>query len=125
MPRKVHFSTKDDVDLLRWCADRRHHHESQTNAQTRAPLSRRWPGPGETNDDPLENLRVDVHEPYILVALRGTCFRAKYRKQDAPWLATDEYGRKIRKRRSPQSNSEHSPGRLQMRRLVNSGGKTF
>ena len=38
------------------------------------------------------NLRVDVHDPYILVALRGTCFRAKYRRQDAPWLATDEYG---------------------------------
>ena len=65
---------------------------SQTNAQTRAPLSRRWRGTGETNDDPLENLRVDVHDPYILVTLRGTCFRAKYRRQDAPWLATDEYG---------------------------------
>ena len=56
------------------------------------PPSRRWPGTGDTNDDPLENLRVDVHDPYILVALRGTCFRAKYRRQDAPWLATDEYG---------------------------------
>ena len=33
-----------------------------------------------------------MHDPYILVALRGTCFRAKYRRQDAPWLATDEYG---------------------------------
>ena len=78
--------------IARRPADRHHHHESQTNAQTRAPLSRRWPGTGETNDDPLENLRVDVHDPYILVALRGTCFRAKYRRQDAPWLATDEYG---------------------------------
>ena len=29
---------------------------------------------------------------HIVVVLRGTCFRAKYRKQDAPWLATDEYG---------------------------------
>ena len=38
------------------------------------------------------NLRVDVYDPYILVSLRGTCFRAKYRRQDAPWLATDEYG---------------------------------
>ena len=37
------------------------------------------------------NLRVDVYEPYILVALRGTCLRAKFRKQDAPWLAMDEY----------------------------------
>jgi hypothetical protein len=38
------------------------------------------------------NLRVEVQDPYIFVALRGTCFRAKYRRQDAPWLATDEYG---------------------------------
>jgi hypothetical protein len=37
------------------------------------------------------NLRVEIQGPCILVALRGTCFRAKYRKQDAPWLATDEY----------------------------------
>lgn len=77
--------------IARRPADAHHHHESQTNAQTRAPLSRRWPGTGETNDDPLENLRVDVHDPYILVALRGTCLRAKFRKQDAPWLAMDEY----------------------------------
>jgi hypothetical protein len=38
------------------------------------------------------NLRVEVQDPYILVALQGTCLRAKYRRQDAPWLATDEYG---------------------------------
>ena len=38
------------------------------------------------------NLKVEVQDPYIFVAMRGTCFRAKYRKQDAPWLATDEYG---------------------------------
>jgi len=38
------------------------------------------------------NLIVEVQGSYILVALRGTCFRAKYRKQEAPWLATDEYG---------------------------------
>ena len=36
-------------------------------------------------------LRVEVQGSYILVAMRGTCFRAKYRKQDAPWLAVDEY----------------------------------
>ena len=67
-----------------------HHHESQTNVQTRAPLSRRWPGTGETVLTMIRS--IDVHDPYILVALRGTCFRAKYRRQDAPWLATDEYG---------------------------------
>jgi hypothetical protein len=33
-----------------------------------------------------------VQGTHILVVLRGTCFRAKYRKQEAPWLAIDEYG---------------------------------
>ena len=37
------------------------------------------------------NLRVEVQGFCILVAMRGTCFRAKYRKQDAPWLAVDGY----------------------------------
>jgi hypothetical protein len=36
------------------------------------------------------NLKVEVQGTYILVAVRGTCL--KYRKQEAPWLATDEYG---------------------------------
>jgi hypothetical protein len=35
-------------------------------------------------------LRVEVQGSYILVAMRGTCFRARYRKQDALWLAIDE-----------------------------------
>jgi hypothetical protein len=38
------------------------------------------------------NLTVEVQGTHILVALRGTCFRAKYRKQNAPWLVTEEYG---------------------------------
>ena len=38
------------------------------------------------------NLSVEVQGTHILVVLWGTCFRAKYRKQEAPWLATDEYG---------------------------------
>jgi hypothetical protein len=38
------------------------------------------------------NLKVEVEGPYVLVVLRGTCFRAKYMKQNAPWLATVEYG---------------------------------
>jgi hypothetical protein len=38
------------------------------------------------------NLKVEVQGPFILVALRGTCLRVRYRKQEAPWLATDEYG---------------------------------
>ena len=37
------------------------------------------------------NLKVEVHDPYIQVAMRGTCLRAKYRKQDAPWLAPEAY----------------------------------
>jgi hypothetical protein len=37
------------------------------------------------------NLRIEVQDPYIVVAMRGTCLRAKYRKQDAPWLAPEEY----------------------------------
>jgi hypothetical protein len=37
------------------------------------------------------DLRVEVQGPYILVAMRGTCLRAKFRKQEAPWLAMDEY----------------------------------
>ena len=37
------------------------------------------------------NLRVEVQGPYILVAMRGTCLMAKYRKQKAPWLAMDGY----------------------------------
>ena len=36
------------------------------------------------------NLSVEVQGTHILVVLRGTCFRAKYRKQEAPWLATAE-----------------------------------
>jgi hypothetical protein len=38
------------------------------------------------------DLRVEVQDPHIFVAMRGTCLRAKYRKQDAPWLAPEEYG---------------------------------
>jgi len=38
------------------------------------------------------NLKVEVQGSYILVAMRGTCLRARYRKQEAPWLATDAYG---------------------------------
>lgn len=36
-------------------------------------------------------LRVEVQGHYIVVAMRGTCLRARFRKQDAPWLAMDGY----------------------------------
>ena len=42
------------------------------------------------------NLRVEVQGPYILVAMRGTCLMAKYRKQEAPWLAMDGYAEDFR-----------------------------
>ena len=52
--------------------------------------SGRMPETGKARYDPLEsNGRSARHS---LVVLRGTCFRAKYRKQEAPWLATEEYG---------------------------------
>jgi hypothetical protein len=38
------------------------------------------------------NLSVEVQGTHILVVLRGTCLRAKYRKQEASWLATAELG---------------------------------
>jgi len=37
-------------------------------------------------------LKVEVQGSYILVAMRGTCLRAKYRRQEALCLAVDEYG---------------------------------
>ena len=42
-------------------------------------------------DRPRLPLRVEVQGSYILVAMRGTCLMAKYRKQEAPWLAMDGY----------------------------------
>jgi hypothetical protein len=38
------------------------------------------------------NLKVEVQGTSVLITMRGTCFRARYRKQEAPWLATEEYG---------------------------------
>ena len=37
-------------------------------------------------------VKVHVQGPDIFVAMRGTCFRVKYRKQEAPWLVAREYG---------------------------------
>ena len=37
-------------------------------------------------------VRIEVQGADILVAMRGTCFRVKYRKQAAPWLIAYEYG---------------------------------
>ena len=39
-----------------------------------------------------DRVKVDVQGPDIFVAMRGTCFRVKYRKQEAPWLIAREYG---------------------------------
>lgn len=37
-------------------------------------------------------VKVEVQGADIFVAMRGTCFRTKYRKQEAPWLIAQEYG---------------------------------
>ena len=50
------------------------------------------------------NLRVEVRGTYILVSMRGTSLRAKFRKQEAPWLAMDE--------------SEEDTGALEFRALA-------
>ena len=47
--------------------------------------------PAREEDMTHSNLRVEVQGHYILVAMRGTYLRAKFRKQDAPWLAMDKY----------------------------------
>ena len=52
------------------------------------------------------NLRVEVHDPYILVAMRGTCLTARYRKQDAPWLAPRRVRRRSGSQRSLPASSE-------------------
>ena len=39
-----------------------------------------------------ELMKIEVQGADILVAMRGTCFRMKYRKQEAPWLIAHEYG---------------------------------
>src|SRR5262245_50123407 len=46
--------------------------------------------PAREEDMTHSNLRVEVQGHYIRVAMRGTCLRAKFRKQGAPWLAMDE-----------------------------------
>ena len=43
-------------------------------------------------------LRVEVQGSYILVAMRGTCVMAKYRNQEAPWLAMDGYAEDLEDR---------------------------
>jgi hypothetical protein len=37
-------------------------------------------------------MKIEVRGPDIFVAMRGTCFRMKYRKQEAPWLVALDYG---------------------------------
>ena len=67
------------------------------------------------------NLRVEVQGSYILVALRSTCLKAKYRKQDAPWLAMDGYAEDSE---APMTFQEFrtSPGKPPTRRLATLDG---
>lgn len=55
-------------------------------------------------------VRIEVQGAEILVAMRGTCFRVKYRKQEAPWLSVQEYGPDDLTRRSRSPNSERLHG---------------
>lgn len=50
------------------------------------------PDAGEDRMTHSDLLKVEVQGADILVALRGTCFRVKYRKREAPWLIAQEYG---------------------------------
>ena len=47
---------------------------------------------GEDGMTQWELMKIEVQGADILVAMRGTCFRMKYRKQEAPWLIAQEYG---------------------------------
>jgi len=40
----------------------------------------------------LQRQQGVAKDPDISVAMRGTCFRVRYRKQEAPWLVAHEYG---------------------------------
>jgi hypothetical protein len=37
-------------------------------------------------------IKIEIQGRDISVAMRGTCFRAKYRKDERPWLVAREYG---------------------------------
>ena len=58
------------------------------------PGNKEWAYAGQSGSFGMthSNLTVEVQGAHILVVLRGTCFRAKFRKQEAPWLATAELG---------------------------------
>ena len=45
-----------------------------------------YAGCGEDRMTHSDLVRVKVQGADILVAMRGSCFRVKYRKQEAPWL---------------------------------------
>ena len=47
---------------------------------------------GEDGMTQWDLMKIEVQGADILVAMRGTCFRMKYRKQEAPWLIAQEYG---------------------------------
>ena len=57
-----------------------------------AMISGRMPDAGEDRMTHSDLVRVEVQGADIFVAMRGTCFRVKYRKQEAPWLIAQEYG---------------------------------
>jgi hypothetical protein len=72
-------------------------------------------------------VKVDVQGPDILVAMRGTCFRVRYRKQESPWLVAREYGpddpgATVTLSEFRDRNFEHSLGQQPTTRRASSGG---
>lgn len=54
-------------------------------------ISGRMADAGEDHMIHSDLVKVEVQGADIFVAMRGTCFRVKYRKQEAPWLIAQEY----------------------------------
>ena len=63
-------------------------------------------------------VRIEVQGADILVAMRGTCFRVKYRKQEAPWLMRRNTGPTTLTRRSRSPNFERLHGLRLTTKLV-------
>jgi hypothetical protein len=57
-----------------------------------AMMSGRMTECGEAKMTHSDLVKVEIHGPDIFVAMRGACFRVKYRKEERPWLVAREYG---------------------------------
>ena len=66
-------------------------------------------------------VKVEVQGADIYVAMRGTCFRVKYRKQEALWLVAQEYGPDDQTPESHFPNFEHLHGQRPVTRRARLG----